>query len=389
MSSLRRYAFLILGLELAWLMGIFGCGPNGCGTGQVNPQGYNCTSNSCTAVVDIWSGVPTMPGSFPPSILGYQTSILVPANTSDISGGDGSITNSMKMIANASNAFVEVGYIVQGVINLGQCGQPGMYYFWTDAASGAIVMHCLSAVPSGDLDHYANVRIANVANTGATPTFSVSITNQTTNLTPCTSATPCSEPLWTPGSQLLATAQLGMTLLGSHGASANSMLFFQNAYQSTAGNFPLQASDGGVSFSNPPLGGWTEWPSQPNQTDGGDFFTFCCVVPTVFPDALYFGTVAVATVSQAQTTTVTNTSSTSGLNIANFTITGTNAGDFKIASTGTTCTPGQSLPSLGTCTISVTFTPSLHGAEGATLTVTDSGGSGSGTDVATLLGYGQ
>jgi hypothetical protein len=380
-------------LELAWLMGIFGCGPNGCGTGQVNPQSYNCTSQSCTAVVDMWSGVPTLPSSFPPSILGYQTSILVPASVNSgsggISGGNGFITNSMKLMSSASNLFVEVGYVVQGVTNLSECGQAGIYYFWTDASSGNIVVRCLGAVPSGDIDHYANVRIANVANTGATPTFSVSITNQTTNLTPCTAASPCSEPLWTPGGQLLATVQMGMTLVGSSGASADSMLFFQNAYQAPAGNFPLQVSDGGVSYSNPPLGGWTEWPSQPNQTDGGDFFPFCCVVPTVFPDSLYFATLPDGTVSQAQTVTVTNTSSSSALSITNFSITGTNAGDFKIVSTGTTCTQGQSLAPLATCTISVTFTPSVHGAEGATLTVTDSGGSGSGTDVANLLGYGQ
>jgi hypothetical protein len=368
-------------------MGVFGCNPNGCTQAQVSPQGYTCNSNSCIAAVTFWSGVPTAPGSFPPSIIGYQTSILVPASQNQILGGNGVIRNSITLMASNTNAFVEAGYLVQGINLLaGGCGGAGMYYFWTDVTSGAIVMHCLGTVPQADLGSYANVRIANISNTSSSQTFSVSIMNQATNFTPCTSASPCNESLWAPGG-LFATVQLGMTLEGTSGASANSMLFYNNSYQDSTSHFHLQVSDGSVSVANPPLAGWTIWPSQPNATDGGDFYTWCCVIPTVFPDS-YFGTLPVGTASQAQNITVTNTGSTA-MSIAAFSITGTHQADFQITGSGTTCSQGQSLQPGATCTISVTFTPSVHGDEGATLTVTDSGGSGSGSDSASLSGFGQ
>jgi hypothetical protein len=330
---LRRYASLILGLELAWLMGVFGCNPKGCTNAQVSSQSYNCKSQLCTAAVNFWSGVPTAAGSFPPSILGYQTSILVPASQNQILGGDGVIRNSITLMASNTDAFVEAGYLVQGVNLLaGGCGAAGWQYFWTDVTStGGIVMHCLGPVPQADLGNYANVRIANLSNTGSSQTFSVSIMNQATNFAPCTSARPCNESLWAPGG-LFASVQLGMTLQGTGGALANSMLFFNNSYQDSMGHFHLQVSDGRVSVGNPPLAGWTNWPSQPNVTDGGDFYTWCCVIPTVFPD-LYFGTLQVGTASQAQTVTVTNTGST-GMSITGFSITGAHQADFQTAGSG-------------------------------------------------------
>lgn len=86
---------------------------------------------------------------------------------------------------------------------------------------------------------------------------------------------------------------------------------------------------------------------------------------TLTPTSENFGSVAQATSSAAKTFTLKNNQSTA-LSISEITFTGTNQGDFS--QTGGTC--GTSLAAKASCTIQVTFTPSLLGAESATLSVT-------------------
>jgi hypothetical protein len=122
--------------------------------------------------------------------------------------------------------------------------------------------------------------------------------------------------------------------------------------------------------------------------------TGAAAVPTatLLPASLSFGSVAVSVTSAAKTSTLTDTSTTVALNISSITITGANAGDFKLTS-ATTCPSSGTIPALGTCIVSVTFTPSAPGARSATLTVNDNTSAGkqtvslSGTGVvtATLL----
>jgi hypothetical protein len=122
--------------------------------------------------------------------------------------------------------------------------------------------------------------------------------------------------------------------------------------------------------------------------------TGAAAVPTatLLPASLSFGSVAVSVTSAAKTSTLTDTSTTVALNISSITITGADAGDFKLSS-ATTCPSSGTIPALGTCIVSVTFTPSAPGARSATLTVNDNTSAGkqtvslSGTGVvtATLL----
>jgi hypothetical protein len=113
---------------------------------------------------------------------------------------------------------------------------------------------------------------------------------------------------------------------------------------------------------------------------------------TLSPATLSFGSVAVGITSAAKTSTLTDTSTTVALNISSITITGANAGDFKMTS-ASTCPNSGTINPLGTCLITVTFTPAAPGARSATLTVNDNTSSGkqtislSGTGVvtATLL----
>jgi hypothetical protein len=101
------------------------------------------------------------------------------------------------------------------------------------------------------------------------------------------------------------------------------------------------------------------------------------------PSPLAFGSQAENTTSAALVLTLTNVG-TSSLTVNNFTVGGTNAGDFAATSPAPTCT-GAVLAATQTCTINVTFTPSTLTAETATITITDDANS---PVVVTLTGTG-
>lgn len=91
---------------------------------------------------------------------------------------------------------------------------------------------------------------------------------------------------------------------------------------------------------------------------------------SIAPPSVSFGNETVAETSKAVTLTVTN-AGTADLNFsAAPALSGPNAADFAIAS-GATCTNGTTLAASKTCTVSLTFKPSVNGAESATLTLAD------------------
>jgi YVTN family beta-propeller protein len=103
---------------------------------------------------------------------------------------------------------------------------------------------------------------------------------------------------------------------------------------------------------------------------------------TLAPSSLDFGNQAIAIPSAAQTLTLSSYGAT--LAIAGITFTGPNSSDFS-----ETNTCGMSLNAGSSCTISVVFTPTVSGAESATLTVTDDSGGVSGpTQTVSLTGTG-
>jgi probable HAF family extracellular repeat protein len=83
------------------------------------------------------------------------------------------------------------------------------------------------------------------------------------------------------------------------------------------------------------------------------------------PTSLSFGTVAIGTISQAKSVTLTNVGTTT-LAISGIVITGTNARDFA-----QTHTCGSLLAAGASCSISVTFTPTASGTRTAALSITD------------------
>ena len=92
---------------------------------------------------------------------------------------------------------------------------------------------------------------------------------------------------------------------------------------------------------------------------------------TLSPSSLTFTSQGIGTKSAAQTVTFTNTSSIK-LNISSIALTGSNPGDYA-----QTNTCGSSVAGGGTCTFSVTFTPTTTGIRKANVTITDNTYSGS------------
>ncbi|MBB6145878.1 sugar lactone lactonase YvrE [Silvibacterium bohemicum] len=88
--------------------------------------------------------------------------------------------------------------------------------------------------------------------------------------------------------------------------------------------------------------------------------------PTLTPNPLNFGNVAVNTTTRAQQITLQNNNNTA-LTISSIAISGPNAAQFSQTNT---CA-GTTLPSNIACAIEVTFTPNAVGAATATITVTD------------------
>jgi hypothetical protein len=87
------------------------------------------------------------------------------------------------------------------------------------------------------------------------------------------------------------------------------------------------------------------------------------------PTSLRFSAQTVGTTSAPKVVTLTNASAVATLSITGITITGVNPNDFaKTTTCGTSLQPRQS------CTISVTFTPTMTGTRIASVSVSDNGG---------------
>lgn len=85
---------------------------------------------------------------------------------------------------------------------------------------------------------------------------------------------------------------------------------------------------------------------------------------SISPTALNFGTAAVGTTSAARQVTLTNNEATT------LTFSSSASGDYAISSTGTTCT--GSLAPTKTCTLAITFSPSINGAISGSVSLSDS-----------------
>jgi len=123
--------------------------------------------------------------------------------------------------------------------------------------------------------------------------------------------------------------------------------------------------------------------SIPNNTLGGVHpvaLSGTALTAKLVPTSLNFGSVPVGQTSQPQAATLTNLGD-SDLSISKIQLTGPSKAEFA-----QTNTCPSSLPAGNSCTFSVTFTPSATGAQNASISIQDSGGSG--TQFLNLMGTG-
>ena len=105
---------------------------------------------------------------------------------------------------------------------------------------------------------------------------------------------------------------------------------------------------------------------------------------TVAPSSLAFGTLTVGSTSSALTLTVRNPETSVAQTISAIALGGTAAADFRVTGSAP-CQVGGVLAALQSCTLNVTFVPSVVGSRAATLSVTTAAG----TTTATVQGDGQ
>jgi YVTN family beta-propeller protein len=96
---------------------------------------------------------------------------------------------------------------------------------------------------------------------------------------------------------------------------------------------------------------------------------------TLSAPSITFGSELLGSTSSSLSVKLTS-SGTASLTISSITITGTNPGDFALATTGTSCPyTGGSVAVNATCTIDVTFTPTAAGTRTGTVTINDNASS--------------
>ena len=107
-------------------------------------------------------------------------------------------------------------------------------------------------------------------------------------------------------------------------------------------------------------------------TAGGSSDAFVAKIGavTLSPTSLSFSNQMVGTTSPAQPVTVSNTGN-ANLTISSIAFAGSVTGDFAVAATGTTCSNVSPMAVGTSCTINVTFTPTIVGSESASLSVSD------------------
>ena len=105
-------------------------------------------------------------------------------------------------------------------------------------------------------------------------------------------------------------------------------------------------------------------------TGGGMGFVAKIGAVTLSPSSLSFSNQMVGTTSPAQPVTLSNIGN-ANLTISSIAIAGSVTGDFAVAATGTTCSTSAALAPGASCTINVTFTPTIVGSESASLTISD------------------
>ncbi len=158
--------------------------------------------------------------------------------------------------------WIEAGYHTITGNHAHGCTSDGVWYYWADWRPGdsGLNIHCLGTVQSGDLGYNAWLYIAN----SGTNQWTIQVSPQTNYWS----------GLSTNNSMSADNIEIGMELLGTSGASANTGYFTYNAWRDTVNNTWHDQTNSGQTHNDSPINsGWTTPPNGSNH--GGTFHTGC------------------------------------------------------------------------------------------------------------------
>lgn len=263
------------------------------------------------------------------------------------------VVNSGSYAASLSNASNQFTGLSAGLAGSGQVLTYSRFCFNLSGISGSTVLaqgRDSTGTPVWEVDYDAGLQGldlylwngARVRTDLATPTHAVAMNTWYCAEVEVNEATSGHGELWLNGTSvtkidtdLSVTNPYSQMFLWNNGATGTA--YFDDIKVSNAYNGPVGAGSGGPAVR-------------------------------LSPSSLSFGNQPVGTTSGIQTVTLTNNGA-APLSIASISVTGTNAGDFAQTNTCPTVVVGG-----GTCTISVTFSPSDASPRNASLTVTDDAG---------------
>jgi hypothetical protein len=250
------------------------------------------------------------------------------------------------------------------------------------AGTSALTLRAATSTPPGN---YAIVVLATSGNTTHTVTAQLTVPITQTQLSTASLSFPDQQVNTAGAPQSITLTNFGKTSLSITSIVASKSFGETN----TCGTTVKAGATCTISVTFTPTGALT-WKGTITITDG-DLISPQIVslsgtgtpapTVTISPSSLTFPDEAVSMSSPPQVATLTNTG-TVQLNITSIALTGNNPGDYAQTNTcGSTITAG------GTCTVSVTFTPSTTGIRKADVTITDNTSHGSQT--ISLLGTGS
>ena len=261
-----RVVFALCVAAVAWI--------TACNPGQVAPGGYNCATPStgphCYAIAGDIIGRPKANAADQSSeIFGYSSNITV---TTDMAPGDGFINDEMWLRAEDGPGWIEAGYIDD---------QFSQHYFWAenDENSGIFVSHMVAPVSSTDTSVLVQI-LNNGKNKQTSDDFLVVLvsTNASGTNNMAWDSGPITNAMWSVGFDQWAEINFGQELAGSSGARANTVVFVNNRWLDSNGIWRFQTDDMSLAAGAPPYDGWIQTPSV-SQSNGGAFFTECCLAP--------------------------------------------------------------------------------------------------------------
>ncbi len=353
---------------------------NTCGSSVAT--GSNCTisvtfkpsaSGSRTASVSITDNASGSPQTV--SLSGTGTAAVISLSATSLAFGTQSVgTTSTALTAtlsNTGNAALSITSVALTGTNASDFAQTN-----TCGSSVAAAANCTITVtfkPSASGSRTASVSITDNAS-GSPQTVSLSGTGTAGVISlSATSLAFGNQPVGTPGTaQTLTLSNTGSTALSITSVALTGTNASDFAQTKTCGSSVAAGSNCTISVTFKPSasGSRTASVSITDNASGSPQTaslsgTGTAALVSLSPTSLAFGNQPVEMTSTAQAVTLSNTGN-AALSITSLALTGTNASDFEQSNA---C--GSSLAAGANCTIAVMFTPSVAGAEAASLSIAD------------------